>query len=70
MPAPTNREEILVRLRESVSNGKAIVGAGAGQLHPMVQLHTVLHQINNATNNAFTQASASPPNLLKKAVAI
>jgi len=30
MPAPTNREEILVRLRESVSNGKAIVGAGAG----------------------------------------
>ena len=48
MPAPTNREEILVRLRETVSNGKAIVGAGAGQLHPMVQLHTVLHQINNA----------------------
>lgn len=36
MPAPTNREEILVRLRESISNGKAIVGAGAGQLHPMV----------------------------------
>jgi hypothetical protein len=31
MPPPTDREEILARLRKSVADGKAIVGAGAGR---------------------------------------
>jgi predicted TIM-barrel enzyme len=30
MPRPTNREETLARLQETISTGKSILGAGAG----------------------------------------
>ncbi|KAL8876203.1 MAG: hypothetical protein Q9198_005559, partial [Flavoplaca austrocitrina] len=30
MPRPTTRDEVLGRLRSSIKDGKAIVGAGAG----------------------------------------
>lgn len=31
MPRPTNRTEVLARLRDTIASGKAILGAGAGK---------------------------------------
>jgi len=42
MPRPSNREETLKLLRDSISKGKIIVGAGAGKLSPKA-LHSNPH---------------------------
>lgn len=33
MPRPSNREEVLARLKKTVADGEIIVGAGAGTIY-------------------------------------
>lgn len=62
MAPPTNRDEILARLRRQISDGKPIVGAGAGTI-PLLNL------IQSFIYILTIQESAYPPNPSKPAAA-
>jgi predicted TIM-barrel enzyme len=71
MAPPTNRDEILANLRRQISEGKPIVGAGAGT-YPLSPLTNHPFTTTTTTTNANandSQESVFPPNPSKPAAA-